>query len=356
MLRFVRFFSNRAFSGAKQSIFKSPAFNQNKQGLGKMDAATTASNNLAGPSIKGKPSPSSTNAALQQAKRSKGKAKVRGGRAEQNQVSPSTTTKLRGFDKDPPEVRISKTLSWLLRHGAQNEGLAIRKDGYVKVVDLLEHPKLKYQGLNLDMIQAIVKADSKQRYDLILESSDGMKLGVVSPGATSHLSEEGSTSSPVNSSEELVVEASSSGEITNDKKDAIWLIKARQGHSIKTIELELKPIRSDSDIPTRIAVHGTNRKAWDIIAKEGLSKMKRNHIHLAQNVVGEGVISGMRHSAKILIYIDVRKALDAGIEFWFSENGVVLTEGDQRGILTQKFFRKVVDVSTGKELEGWQVE
>jgi RNA:NAD 2'-phosphotransferase (TPT1/KptA family) len=30
-----------------------------------------------------------------------------------------------------------------------------------------------------------------------------------------------------------------------------------------------------------------------ILAKEGLSKMKRNHIHLAQNVVGEGVISGM---------------------------------------------------------------
>jgi len=319
-----------------------------------MDPATTASNNLAGLSITGESSPS-TNVAFQQAKKSKGKAKAQGGRAEQNRVPPSTSTKLRGFDKDPPEVRISKTLSWLLRHGAQKEGLAIRKDGYIKVTDLLEHPKLKSQGLNLDGVKAIVKADSKQRYDLKLESSDGIKLGVVSPGATSPLLGEGSTSSPVNSSEEPVVETSSSGKITNDKRDAIWLIKARQGHSIKTVELELKSIKSDSDIPTRIAVHGTNRKAWEIIAKEGLSKMKRNHIHLAQNVVGEGVISGMRHSAKILIYIDVQKALDAGIEFWFSENGVVLTEGDHRGILTQKFFRKVVDVSTGKELEGWQV-
>jgi 2'-phosphotransferase len=63
----------------------------------------------------------------------------------------------------------------------------------------------------------------------------------------------------------------------------------------------------------------------------------------------------MRYSAKILIYIDVQKALDAGITFWLSENGVVLTEGDQRGFLTQKFFRKVIDVSTGKELEGWEV-
>lgn len=116
-----------------------------------------------------------------------------------------------------------------------------------------------------------------------------------------------------------------------------------------------------------------------IPAKGGLSKMKRNHIHLAQNVGTEGVISGMsshtsvswiisllpchilrspgmRHSAKILIYVNVQKALDAGIKFWLSENGVVLTEGDERGFVMQKFFEKVVDVGTGRELNGWQVE
>jgi len=64
----------------------------------------------------------------------------------------------------------------------------------------------------------------------------------------------------------------------------------------------------------------------------------------------------MRYSAKILIYIDVQKALDAGIQFWFSENGVVLTEGDERGFLTQNFFERVVDIGTGRELNGWQVE
>lgn len=64
----------------------------------------------------------------------------------------------------------------------------------------------------------------------------------------------------------------------------------------------------------------------------------------------------MRHSAKILIYISVQKALDAGITFFFSENGVVLTEGDEHGFLKQKFFEKVVNVGTGRELNGWQVE
>lgn len=45
--------------------------------------------------------------------------------------------KLRGHPKDAEDVRISKTLSWLLRHGAKSEGLSMRADGYVKVVDLV---------------------------------------------------------------------------------------------------------------------------------------------------------------------------------------------------------------------------
>lgn len=56
---------------------------------------------------------------------------------QSQKANPSKSTKLRGLEKDSPEVRISKTLSWLLRHGAQDEGLVMRKDGYVKVVDLV---------------------------------------------------------------------------------------------------------------------------------------------------------------------------------------------------------------------------
>lgn len=47
------------------------------------------------------------------------------------------STKLRGLDKDSPEVRTSKTLSWLLRHAAASESLPMRPDGYVKVTDLV---------------------------------------------------------------------------------------------------------------------------------------------------------------------------------------------------------------------------
>ncbi len=47
------------------------------------------------------------------------------------------SAKLRGLPKDSHDVRISKTLSWVLRHGSQSEGLTMRKDGYVRVNDLV---------------------------------------------------------------------------------------------------------------------------------------------------------------------------------------------------------------------------
>jgi RNA:NAD 2'-phosphotransferase (TPT1/KptA family) len=46
-------------------------------------------------------------------------------------------SKLKGQMRDSPEVRLSKTLSWILRHGAKSEGLAMRPDGYIRVIDLV---------------------------------------------------------------------------------------------------------------------------------------------------------------------------------------------------------------------------
>ena len=53
------------------------------------------------------------------------------------------------------------------------------------------------------------------------------------------------------------------------------------------------------------------------------------------------VISGMRNSSTVLIYIDVPAALAAGLKFFVSENGVILTEGDDKGVLPYEFFKRV---------------
>lgn len=60
----------------------------------------------------------------------------------------------------------------------------------------------------------------------------------------------------------------------------------------------------------------------------------------------------MRNSAQVWIYIDVQKALDAGIAFFLSENGVVLTEGDERGFLSPEYFLRVEDRHSGT-IPGW---
>jgi len=47
------------------------------------------------------------------------------------------SAKLRGSPRDDPKTRLSKTLSYVLRHGAEKEGIRIRPDGFVLVNDLV---------------------------------------------------------------------------------------------------------------------------------------------------------------------------------------------------------------------------
>jgi len=220
------------------------------------------------------------------------------------------SAKLRGSPRDDPKTRLSKTLSYVLRHGAENEGIPIRPDGFVLVNDLLSSPK--FRELNLETLQSIVKEDNKHRYHLVQD-------------------------------------------VDQDGTPSDWIIRANQGHSLKAVEVEGKDILSAGEVP--MAVHGTNRKAWASIEKQGLSKMTRNHIHIAQGLAGDTVISGMRNSADIFIYIDLQKALDAGYKFQLSANGVILTTGNEKGLLPPEFFARVerrVGKSGREPLPGWE--
>ncbi|KZT59480.1 phosphotransferase KptA/Tpt1 [Calocera cornea HHB12733] len=213
---------------------------------------------------------------------------------------------LRGRPQDSEDVRISKTLSYILRHGAEKESLKMRSDGYIKVDDLLARPKLK--GVTFSVLEELVKNNDKQRYQLIFEPEK-----TVEPGDT-----------------EL------------KPTDGTWWIRASQGHSLKVEELELREIKSAEELP--VAVHGTARQTWPAIEKTGLSRMARNHIHLATGKLGEeGVISGVAAHAKhgVLIYIDVPQAMAEGIKFYMSANGVVLSEGNTDGVLEKKYFKRV---------------
>ena len=59
------------------------------------------------------------------------------------------------------------------------------------------------------------------------------------------------------------------------------------------------------------------------------------------------VISGMRGTSTILIYLDLPAALNAGLKFGRSDNGVILTEGDESGMVPIKFFKRVEERRQG---------
>lgn len=104
----------------------------------------------------------------------------------------------------------------------------------------------------------------------------------------------------------------------------------------------------------------------------GISRMSRNHIHLAQGVSSSGVISGnlstssytisahflppgLRNSSRILIYIDLARALASDIPFFLSRNGCVLTPGNVAGFLEPQFFKKVECLKRSVHIEpGWE--
>jgi len=54
------------------------------------------------------------------------------------------------------------------------------------------------------------------------------------------------------------------------------------------------------------------------------------------------ILSGIRNSSTLLIYINLRAALAAGLRFYKSENGVILSEGDaEDGVVGVQFFKRV---------------
>jgi len=208
---------------------------------------------------------------------------------------------LKSMPKKEEITRISKKLTYLLRHGAEKEGLKMGNDGYVNVKDLLMKKELK--TVTMAIIMHIVKTDEKQRFKLIKDSDSGE-----------------------------------------------YYIRANQGHSLMNVEIQMEKITTSKDIPC--CIHGTFKNSWNAILKTGgLSKMGRQHIHFASGRFGEeGIISGLRKTCEILIYVDIDMAISDGIVFYRSENGVILSEGVD-GILNRKYFKKVVDLTKKPEEE-----
>nr|KJB18617.1 hypothetical protein B456_003G063700 [Gossypium raimondii] len=117
------------------------------------------------------------------------------------------------------------------------------------------------------------------------------------------------------------------------------LIRANQGHTVMTVESErlLKQILSADEMI--VCVHGTYKRNLESILESGLKRMKRLHVHFSSGLPTDGeVISD--EMLNVLIYLDVRKALEEGMKLYISDNKVILTEGFD-GLVPVKCFEKI---------------
>lgn len=185
------------------------------------------------------------------------------------------------------DTQISKALSYLLRHGAVKENLPMDNDGYVEVSKLLSHQRLKSHKCSLEDLHRVVAENDKKRYHLKTGGPDGTTEFVC----------------------------------------------AVQGHSIKTIkpnEELLESVDDVSKLPVNL-IHGTSVKnAIQIVESGCIKKINRNHVHLSIGVTerDDEVISGMRKSSTVHIYLLNNSEILSKIKLYKSLNSVYLTPDD----------------------------
>lgn len=194
-----------------------------------------------------------------------------------------------------PEKRsflISKSLSYLLRHGAEKEKLPIDSQGWVPITAILQNNRLKSLKATQQDIEMIVTSNDKQRFKL--KKTENEKV----------------------------------------------FICANQGHTLSHITPDLTPLTLET-MPSNV-YHGTYVNRLESIKKEGLKRMTRNHIHMTSDA--EWSVLGIRKNCSVLIYIDTTKCLNDGLEFWRSENGVILCKGDENGCISPQYFKDIQNV------------
>eukprot|EP00435_Cladocopium_sp_Y103_P064226 s679_g25.t3 len=203
---------------------------------------------------------------------------------------------------------VSKWLTYVLRHGASEEDVYMDKHGYVSVDQLIALREKEFgKTTSLYQIRLVVETCPKQRFEIWEDEQNSGKT---------------------------------------------W-VRATQGHSISKVQDTVhRPLRSADDLGNEEPVHGTFLHSWLKIRHEGLKTMGRNHIHMCMGLPGTGVISGMREDADVAIYINVALAMQSGICFVQSSNGVILTvgEGDTQTLSTN-FFSKVYWMGRGSDSE-----
>ncbi|CAI0439473.1 unnamed protein product [Linum tenue] len=109
------------------------------------------------------------------------------------------------------------------------------------------------------------------------------------------------------------------------------------------------PLRSHSVDDIREAVRRDNKQRFGLVEENGELLIRANQGHtvkvvesesLLQPILSADELAGMRRNVNVLIFLNVKKALEDGMKLYISENKVILTEGFD-GVVPVKYFEKI---------------
>ncbi|HHT96354.1 MAG TPA: RNA 2'-phosphotransferase [Clostridiales bacterium] len=166
-------------------------------------------------------------------------------------------------------IKLSRFLSFILRHQPQAIGMKLNEEGYVNVSELLNaiNNETKF-NITMNTLQEIVNEDDKNRYSF-----------------------------------------------NHDKT----MLRANQGHSIN---VNVGLIEKQ---PKRNLYHGTSTKYMDNIRNQGLTKGKRLYVHLSDSRLTAKEV-GARHGKPVVLMINIDSMIKDGYKFYQSANKIWLTE------------------------------
>lgn len=166
------------------------------------------------------------------------------------------------------DKKVSKSLSYVLRHRPDTIGVTLDDAGWIDVGLLLDGFARHGKTYDRPLIERIVAESDKQRYEL---SPDGLR------------------------------------------------IRARQGHSIE-VDLAYEPAT-----PPDLLYHGTAERFLESILAQGLTKQSRHHVHLSTNLKTMRAVA-MRHGKPVMLEIDAARMHAEGHTFFITGNNVWLTD------------------------------
>lgn len=168
------------------------------------------------------------------------------------------------------KTKLSKTVSYILRHHPEDFDLKLEADASVETAELLQALKEKFRDITKNDLIKLVKNDPKGRFSFL----DGMKR-----------------------------------------------IRANYGHSIEGVNPDYQIVK-----PPELLYHGTRPKVKEKILTAGLKPMGRNYVHLSVGVKEAETVARRRTNQPVILKIEALRAFREGQNFYRTAEDIFLTD------------------------------